>query len=106
MGHTPGPWQISKANCESGYVAIDSLVKHGSRDAFYALAQVAVAEFDDEEEQVSVPCEEGAANARLIAAAPELLEACKAIAGVYEGHEDVPLYVRRARAAILKAEGK
>lgn len=43
------------------------------------------------------------ANARLIAAAPELLEACQSICGVFEGQEDVPRYVAKARAAIAKA---
>ncbi len=53
------------------------------------------------------PCRPGAgADARLIAASPELLEACK------EAFDELRLYdchqglARRVRAAIWKAEGK
>lgn len=42
----------------------------------------------------------GKANARLIAAAPELLEALK------EAYEDTPGWVDKCKAAIAKAEGK
>jgi len=50
------------------------------------------------------------ANARLIAAAPDLLAALKGIvAGVNDAHDSRPLIraaeVRAARAAIAKAEG-
>lgn len=38
--------------------------------------------------------------------APDLLAACEAICGVYEGFEDVPQYVLKARAAIAKARGE
>jgi hypothetical protein len=43
--------------------------------------------------------------ARIAAAAPDLLAACEALVGVYEGQDDVPLYVIRARKAIAKAQG-
>ena len=45
------------------------------------------------------------ADKRLRDAAPDLLAACKSIVGVFEGHDDVPIYVSKARAAIAKAEG-
>ena len=44
------------------------------------------------------------ANASLIAAAPDLLAACKAVAGVFQDSEDMPLYARKCIAAVAKAE--
>lgn len=53
------------------------------------------------------------ANARLIAAAPELLEACKELAELFApdafdgiGDSSGAIAIRLARAAILKAEGR
>ena len=52
---------------------------------------------------------EGAANARLISAAPELLEALKLCAGVVAGetlHKEALIQaLMKSRAAIAKAEG-
>ncbi len=42
-------------------------------------------------------------DANVLSAAPELYEACRSICGVFEGHEDVPIYVQKARAALTKA---
>jgi len=50
----------------------------------------------------------GEANARLIAAAPDLLEALRGLAypGKYEGQPSEAERIAAARAAIAKAEGK
>ena len=45
------------------------------------------------------------ANATLIAAAPELLAACKAMLAA-DDELDYPVVVKQARAAIAKAEGR
>jgi len=45
-------------------------------------------------------------HAHLIAAAPELFDACESICGVFEGEEDVPRYVKKARAALARAGGQ
>jgi hypothetical protein len=55
--------------------------------------------------------DEGTANARLIAAAPDLLAACKAIVKVWEGPReraalDFSKTMLDARAAIARAEGR
>ena len=59
--HTPGPWENHKWNCEEHQISANggtiSLVSHS-----HSL----------------VPEAEADANARLIAAAPDLLEACRA----------------------------
>lgn len=47
------------------------------------------------------------ANARLIAAAPELLEALEAMVAPYEGTSDADVWwLRQARAAIARAKGQ
>ena len=94
--HTPGPWEVYDMQW-TGTVAIAKVLSDGSR-------HLVVGPYIDE------------ANARLIAAAPELLEALQAIvgkgiAGLPERYDDlttvdVPLLVKaiwNARAAIAKA---
>lgn len=85
--HTPGPWSISY-ECEHA--------KHGqfsieTNDSFIALVDAGLIAQQ--------------ANARLIAAAPELLEALKLL--VDDSHpEFIPSYKwKQARAAIAKAIG-
>ena len=80
--HTPGPWHVHNHHVDAGKFRYLQTCMEGA------------------------PEDEWEANAHLIAAAPELLAACQSICGVFEGHEDVPIYVRKARAAIAKAEGK
>ena len=88
--HTPGPWRIEmKDNYMKLYMPASRL------DGDVARGYV------------------GEANARLIAAAPELLEACEALARLCERFGVNPVTVSggpssldRARAAIAKAEGE
>ena len=55
---------------------------------------------------VRAECKEGKANARLIAAAPDLLEALKAALSVMElNGDDLGMAGKIARAAIAKATG-
>ena len=88
--HTPGPWQIvdDVPSSAIGYRAI----------------------LDAEGFIVANPSPMGDANARLIAAAPELLAALQDMAGAYQRHFDVmpvawQTYDDIARAAIAKATG-
>jgi hypothetical protein len=82
--HTPGPWKISKCVNEPGMVKIGT-----GPDGWLGVA----AAFGDSDEEVQ-------SNALLIAAAPNLLAACKA------AMEDIPWGDRCAilEAAILSAE--
>ena len=69
MKHTPGPWIVG-----GPYPAVSVIYPVGSDDTgdrFKLITQLWDWEHDD-------PPEEVKANARLIAAAPELLEACEA----------------------------
>lgn len=77
--HTPGPWRQSKG--ELGYETFDILADGG--DIYVhnlGIATVVDPRFSDPDlGTVALDRETCNANARLIAAAPELLEACKEI---------------------------
>jgi hypothetical protein len=89
--HTPGPWGISgKEERDLGTLSPGFLEISSAHDVCW-IAKV----------QIHTP--EGEANARLIAAAPELLEALKAVVAIADRSTDE---FDRARAAIAKAEGK
>ena len=83
LNHTPGPWSIRQEGVWS--VGTD----HEMTALVYG--------FTDEEEE---------ANAHVIAAAPDLLEALKILAKLGESHGAEGVYWDKARAAIAKAEGR
>jgi len=99
--HTPGPWELS--SIKGSYRYVDRLDANGA--AWYQLASVVVKECGD-------TSEEGEANALLIAAAPNMLEALEKI--VEEDAESAvlgypqlrPLSLILAKSAIAKAIGK
>lgn len=82
---TPGPWNIY---CNS-------------QDDFVIRKMFA----DGQESHVVARCRSGAANARLIASAPELLEALEALLD-YENGIQKAKAEQMARAAIAKAGGE
>ena len=87
--HTPGPWRVAgreTRNLPHSLVAADTL-----------LARVYSKCFGDEVEET--------ANARLIAAAPELLEVLQEILNDGVHSDVVPHLHRKALAAIAKATG-
>lgn len=96
-GHTPGPWEtdlsrrIPSSEGESGYPVFATL----PNGTMPRVANVHCMNIDEYERGAD------AANARLIAAAPELLEACKMMLPHFNGGMDI---LEMARAAILKAE--
>lgn len=106
--HTPGPWNTDGENifyCPTN--------NHDSIDSDLHIAKVYVPTDSEGPEQ------EGLANARLIASAPELLEALKAIKARMNGVFDDPSLMkygalsntsvdvnRIAEEAIAKASGK
>lgn len=100
-GFTPGPWIVqTKANMPS---ATADLIKPNGYSAYVssihwlALASVIVKTEGSESD-------EGSANARLIAAAPDLYAACKAMADAND-LADVTKARDAARAALAKANG-
>lgn len=97
MSHTPGPWRL-KLQRYGGYRVFKLFIDNpdGSYQELGDFRGV---------HRVSDPDEETIANARLIAAAPDLLEALAAIVNStdYGADDDRPL-MQAARAAIAKAE--
>jgi hypothetical protein len=86
-GHTPGPWEIAGPN---GYGDIDG---HRVRDPRGYILAVAIGD---------VPELSPEANARLIASAPDLLEALKAVTQSTEW----PTMERDTQDAVLAAIAK
>ena len=96
---TPGPWEAGE-QCEiSGWVDI--------RIPGYSRNPVACATPANSGDAEARRDTETLANARLIAAAPELLEALKqAVTSMQDsGYQNSHVAVRAARAAIAKATG-
>lgn len=91
--HTPGPWTFEKVTKPTRYFEVHipgdhpiAVGRSGGPDDVHA-------------------CDE--ANARLVAAAPEMLEALKAVDGYFEPNpKGVPAWLKQVRAAIAKADGK
>ena len=106
--HTPGPWRLEEV--------VDRSIKHlcpvADVDGF-SLLTVVHTEGNDGNECIPFAAVYRDADARLIAAAPELLDACRMVlflehlGGMLPGvKEIVQEAVNKARAAIAKAEGR
>jgi hypothetical protein len=121
MSHTPGPWNIHPAYADDLPMPVRS--DDGSQRWNWLALRIAkgerligYAEFNDCD-QCGFPhvadVAEARANARLMVAAPELLDALMEFSGVWDsGHtfaemdvDDVEAMRARARAAIAKATG-
>lgn len=101
--HTPGPWAVEDPI--GGELSIAEANKPTHEWKF--IATVYLREGNDPDE---FPHHVSEANARLIAAAPDLLSALKALMpegdGWYDGTMDHMPGVKLARLAIAKAEGR
>lgn len=94
--HTPGPWSIQEYSNFSGW-SVSAPVRGCIAERWYPTS--------DAVERI-YPKDEMAANARLIAAAPEMLEALRRMAARFLcTHPDDVAIAEQARAAIAKAEG-
>lgn len=118
VSHTPGPWAISTDN--TPWTEGDAEIAHANGEPF-GLTLI-LTDILDADGEVVARCEwepgstverqaELEANARLIAAAPEMLEALRALveehfAPRYGTGEKRAADWERARAAITKAEGR
>lgn len=102
MGHTPGPWVVGGASGNEGE----------AREIVAASRTIAWSASTWDEDEGDVVTEEDDANAHLIAAAPDLLAACKRLASDLSM---LRLHVMRVagprledllRDVITKAEGR
>ena len=100
--HTPGPYWVERG--PFGYIIMGHFYSDRGREP----KRVRLADMPEDELD-----EQTLATSRLLAAAPELLEACKAIVGGDDmpkagepGHIDFGQAIALARAAIAKAEGE
>lgn len=91
--HTPGPWQCVGPNEEATHIVAmpDDATKLGTPIAW------AVAQHERGE---------GPANARLIAAAPDLLEALKAAVSQFDKLPFESEWIKQAKESISKAVGE
>jgi hypothetical protein len=95
--HTPGPWDVQQTNSDARITNIEF-----NRAESFSSATLYSGE--------CVPLDEHQANARLIAAAPELLEALEELIGDRYNpmRESDPIFISardRARYVIAKATG-
>jgi len=104
--HTPGPWHVDTA----GHPNADVRAACGRAVAFTWMVCCGTPKTS---EQYKARTEIDRANARLIAAAPEMLEALQGLFGadmesvmMGHGHHDQVEAIAKARAAIAKAEGR
>lgn len=105
--HTPGPWEYIPSNEHHGpYVSSYA----GDVADCYTMSNPLAASIRNGGDSYPVPFQgaEADANARLIAAAPDMLEALRDALELLERHYPKPArsgQIARARAAIAKAEG-
>lgn len=105
--HTPGPWAVLPEEADKDYLRI-----RGTRiSCRYKVANVHMLRLWESHDVLrDRENAESWANARLIAAAPELLEALKACAAVCAGEtmnkRGLISALEQARAAIAKATGE
>ena len=113
--HTPGPWTYEKVSSSDGSL-VYCRIWQGEDTLQLAFAGTYYHTRDRREGGPErLPASTAEANARLIASAPDLLEACKAMLKYIESDADIyqheipscgPAgYCLQARAAIAKAEG-
>jgi hypothetical protein len=97
--HTPGPWLFEPHN---GYGAKDP---DGEPWPFGYISTAHPSPIFELSTPLVFPHEELVANARLIAAAPDLLAACQAVLGEWRDGYGLDC-IEQLRAAIAKAEGR
>ena len=105
--HTPGPWTVGLRG-EYGTHNANVIFSNGGESSVATVYHLPV---HTKLEEVDPRYAKGMANARLIASAPELLDALKDVVALWDHHchahgdgTPTPLHVK-ARAAIVKAGG-
>ena len=100
MGHTPGPWWNTGLELQSKpYPGIEIWGWPDCGQKYQVFVALVL------DTQASIPDDQTQANARLIAAAPDLLVACKSALEDGEDYRLSEAIKRELRAAIDAAEG-
>lgn len=105
--HTPGPWVTGKNNCGGGSNVVDGLGRHLAHTAAVRNINGQVL---PEKDRVEDP--EAKANARLIAAAPEMLETLRVTLGNLSSLKascnctTYDVWIDVVESVIAKAEGR
>lgn len=100
MKHTLGPWRLDNSHIDESHYGFWQVI---SGDGWY------VADIAGNVGIAHIPTVEAEANAKLIAAAPELLEALEGLSDILHNHygddmDETPL-IDKAFEAIKKAKG-
>ena len=101
--HTPGPWVVGASDFLDQWVCIDA--PSGDPDLDYKSWE-GIAMAYGCEESPSEGLKKANANARLIAAAPELLDALEELLAATKHLAPCQATAEKARAAIAKAKGE
>lgn len=98
--HTPGPWKLHRIDSDTVFVTEDRIAR-GESIPGYNRKLVEMPHWSDDN------YDEKMANTRLIAAAPELLEALKKVFEDYASPDwrNLSTNIDLMKAAIAKAEG-
>jgi hypothetical protein len=99
--HTPGPWSYRKVPRKQEWEINTGRCPNSGHESWTGMSVVFGC--DDYPKMGKIA---GEANARLIAAAPDLLEACKAMIDYYGSASANVEALTAARAAIAKATGE
>jgi hypothetical protein len=110
MNHTPGPWEVETTETGSQYIDAKGKYDYGNQ-AVLVIAPNDCAAHPVADASANWTCRDGAeceANARLIAAAPDLLAALEEILSRYDD-DNLKLTVdaiQASRASVKKARGE
>lgn len=94
--HTPAPWRVEKGGANNDLIWVEDIVGNTVCDLYFRNDYSALFSHENDE-----------ANAHLIAAAPELLEALEIFSKLdYRRHYDVQAAIHIAKCAVAKARGE
>lgn len=100
--HTAGPWQVMN-EYDGANIVIANVDGETFSDGSSTFSYDFICDTLPDDGDGSRSREIAKANARLIAAAPEMLSAVKALLKLHEAHHNSPLHAR-AREIVAKAE--
>lgn len=102
--HTPGPWELQKPFFGEQHIYVHSENTFNGRKVLSGRQHICVVPYEGKKGAAAYH-EMFNANARLIAAAPELLQALQETLAVLETFSPQGATVERAQAVIAKATG-